>query len=287
MLRLLITAIILALFSQPAQAKNTYPPAQSGMSAAHDKYDTDAPADPAVNTPAAKEKHGRLYELEKYLKDYTKTYFLYIDKKINKLYLIDRNLKVWRRYAVSIGMKQGDKLYDDDYRTPAGVYHIKYVCQYEEPWYLPVFREKARILPDGTETKNMYARYLKQLEAAYKKHRQKLIDMNAVYLRARDGHVRYGTGESLGYNAYGPVFLMLDYPNEMDFQRYEDAIDDGLIPRTKRMYFKRPGEGIAIHGTNDNASLGFPASAGCVRMRNDQIKELSNYVMEGTMVIID
>jgi len=108
-----------------------------------------------------------------------------------------------------------------------------------------------------------------------------------VYLRAKDGHVKYGTGQSLGYNSYGPVFIRLDYPNEGDFDKYEEAKDEGLVPRKPDLNYNGLGDGIAIHGTNDNASLGFRASAGCVRMRNDAIREVSDYIMEGTLVIID
>ena len=43
---------------------------------------------------------------------------------------------------------------------------------------------------------------------------------------------------------------------------------------------------IYIHGTNDEASLGRPASHGCVRMRNREIIELFDLVAEGTPVWI-
>jgi lipoprotein-anchoring transpeptidase ErfK/SrfK len=43
---------------------------------------------------------------------------------------------------------------------------------------------------------------------------------------------------------------------------------------------------IAIHGTNDPAKLGTPASHGCVRMTNDDIGTLANMVPDGTPVQI-
>jgi murein L,D-transpeptidase YafK len=238
----------------------------------------------AVAAPAYPKK---LYELEKYLKGYGKTYFLYVDKKINKMYLVDKKYKVWRRYVVATGMNAGDKLFESDYKTPAGVYMVKEIYQYHEPWYMPKIREKIKLLPEGSKTRELYVKYYAKLESSYRRGKKRITALNGTFLRAEEGHVKYGTGEALGYNSYGPVFIRLDYPNNEDMERYEEAKDDGLIPRRGDNTYKGPGGGIAIHGTNDNGSLGFRASAGCVRMKNENIRELSDYVMEGTMVIID
>ena len=43
---------------------------------------------------------------------------------------------------------------------------------------------------------------------------------------------------------------------------------------------------IALHGTNDPALLGTPASNGCVRMTNDDITTLANTAPPGTPVTI-
>ena len=43
---------------------------------------------------------------------------------------------------------------------------------------------------------------------------------------------------------------------------------------------------IALHGTNDPALLGTPASHGCVRMTNDDITLLANTAPPGTPVTI-
>lgn len=43
---------------------------------------------------------------------------------------------------------------------------------------------------------------------------------------------------------------------------------------------------IYIHGTTDEASLGLPASHGCVRMRNDDVIELFDQVETGCSVSI-
>jgi hypothetical protein len=44
---------------------------------------------------------------------------------------------------------------------------------------------------------------------------------------------------------------------------------------------------IYIHGTNNEASIGTPASHGCVCMTNNDVIELFDTVPEGTIVIID
>lgn len=46
------------------------------------------------------------------------------------------------------------------------------------------------------------------------------------------------------------------------------------------------GRIYGIHGTNNPASIGHHVSHGCIRMRNDQIKELYELVPIGTKVLI-
>ena len=48
----------------------------------------------------------------------------------------------------------------------------------------------------------------------------------------------------------------------------------------------RSWEGIGIHGTHDPASIGTRASEGCVRLRNEELLELKNFVTVGTRVSI-
>lgn len=221
------------------------------------------------------------------LQNYNKTYFIYINKSQKKLYLVDKNIKVWRKYIISVGKNHGQKLYRGDLKTPEGVYYIDEIYQYEEPWYLKRLKEKMETIDKRSRNYKIYRRYYDEFEKKYKKNRKKLEKLNETYLRAEDGFKKFKTGESLGYNSFGPVFMLLNYPNEDDYKRYKEALDDGLIKRDKNLYFKDPGDGIAIHGTNDEDALGYNSSAGCVRMKNDDILELSRYVMEGTMVIIE
>jgi hypothetical protein len=196
-------------------------------------------------------------------------------------------MKVWRRYIISTGKNQGQKLFRDDMKTPEGVYYIEEIYQYNEPWYLKRLREKIENMDRNSKNYEIYEKYYVALKEKYMENRKKLEKLNKTYLRAEDGYKKFKTGESLGYNSYGPVFMLLDYPNDDDYKRYNDALDDGIVKRDHNLYFKDPGDGIAIHGTNDEDALGHEASAGCIRMKNEDILELSNYVMEGTMVIIE
>ncbi len=50
---------------------------------------------------------------------------------------------------------------------------------------------------------------------------------------------------------------------------------------------RTPSSYIYIHGTNDENSMGRPASHGCVRMRNREVIELFDLVPVGTPVWIE
>ena len=68
--------------------------------------------------------------------------------------------------------------------------------------------------------------------------------------------------------------------------------DHGVIPAgdprnilgTRWLGFDKPGYGI--HGTTDPTKLGSQVTAGCVRMRNDQVEELYDIIPESTRVTI-
>lgn len=57
----------------------------------------------------------------------------------------------------------------------------------------------------------------------------------------------------------------------------------GLEPRNVNTFQRY----IYIHGTNDESTIGRPASHGCVRMRNADVIELFDQVTIGTPVWID
>lgn len=46
------------------------------------------------------------------------------------------------------------------------------------------------------------------------------------------------------------------------------------------------GRGIGIHGTHDPASMGYRASEGCIRLRNEDLLEFKKLVHVGTKVVI-
>lgn len=56
----------------------------------------------------------------------------------------------------------------------------------------------------------------------------------------------------------------------------------GTEPRNENTFQRY----IYIHGTNNEISLGRPASHGCVRMRNSEVIELFDLVQVGTPVLI-
>jgi L,D-transpeptidase YbiS len=57
---------------------------------------------------------------------------------------------------------------------------------------------------------------------------------------------------------------------------------DGLEPRNANTHARY----VYIHGTNHEEDLGTPASHGCVRMKNEDVRNLFDQVAEGTPVEI-
>lgn len=55
---------------------------------------------------------------------------------------------------------------------------------------------------------------------------------------------------------------------------------------TRWMGLNVPWGTYGIHGTNKPNSIGFDASAGCIRMRNEDVEDLYKYVKHGTPVAI-
>lgn len=46
------------------------------------------------------------------------------------------------------------------------------------------------------------------------------------------------------------------------------------------------GQGYGIHGTREPETIGKPSSNGCIRLRNEEVEELFDYVMVGDEVVI-
>ena len=155
-------------------------------------------------------------------------------------------------YAHNPDMKP--KLYEGDNRTPEGVYEVNEILSMDA----------------GKESES------------YKK----LQNMNRVYFKKSNGYHKYSDPDSdLGDNAYGPRYFGISYPNEKDVKNYKEAFDRGEIP-VVRGKSAEIGYGIAIHGNNDEESIGHLCSSGCVRMYNKDIVNIEKYIMLSTPVII-
>ncbi|MBN2403805.1 MAG: L,D-transpeptidase [Spirochaetes bacterium] len=172
------------------------------------------------------------------------------------LYVYNRDLSAVVNFKIGYGLNldKKAKLYAGDNRTPEGIYKI------------------TEILSLDSDEKT----------TAYKK----LRDMNSIYFKAKDGHYKFGQKDAdLGYNAYGPRFFRIDYPNSDDIKKYNEALSMGMIPKYKGKRLSI-GAGIAIHGTCDEPSIGKLASSGCIRMHNKDICALDKYIELGMPVLI-
>ncbi len=199
-------------------------------------------------------------EIESLIKNifqkYNGEHIIYINKKNFMLYVYNRDLTVAVSYKIGYGLNpdKKTKLYAGDSRTPEGIYKV------------------TEILSLDADKKSI----------AYRK----LRDMNSVYFKAKEGHYKFGRKDvDLGYNAYGPRFFRIDYPNSEDTKRYNSALAKGMIPKY-RGKIQSIGSGIAIHGNADEASIGQLASSGCIRMYNNDIVTLDKYIKLNLPVII-
>jgi murein L,D-transpeptidase YafK len=82
-------------------------------------------------------------------------------------------------------------------------------------------------------------------------------------------------------------FMLLDYPNTSDLQRYSSAMADGRLPLDDEQI---PGVGgaIGIHGSDkgDLNARGVDWTFGCISMTNQAVVELDTLVPVGTPVLI-
>ncbi|OHD63839.1 MAG: hypothetical protein A2176_12010 [Spirochaetes bacterium RBG_13_51_14] len=183
-------------------------------------------------------------------------YVIYVSKKDFLLEVYDRNVRAVAGYRIAYGSNPDmkPKLCEGDNRTPEGLYRVN------------------EILSMDVDKKSPSYKVLK--------------GMNKKYFRASEGHSKFNRpGVDLGDNAYGPRFFGLTYPNSEDRKRYRKALRNGSI-QTERDRATGIGYGIAIHGNNDENSVGHLSSNGCIRMYNRDVVELDQYVRIGTPVII-
>ncbi|MCU0822380.1 MAG: L,D-transpeptidase [Spirochaetes bacterium] len=200
-------------------------------------------------------------EYEKRIKsafsDYTGEYVIYVSKKKFTLTVYNRRIRAEKKFSIGYGLNpdKKPKLYHGDERTPEGVYKVTEILS---------LRAKRR-----------------------SKACRKLRAMNNVYFRARHGYYKYGREDvDLGKRSYGPRFFRLDYPNNEDIFRYNDALSKGEIPILEDGRFRSIGSGIGIHGNNDPPSIGHLSSSGCIRLHNRDVIKLDKYIELNTPVII-
>lgn len=83
---------------------------------------------------------------------------------------------------------------------------------------------------------------------------------------------------------WGPE-LLLDYPNEISYQRFKERKEQGLIPKNARI-----GNGIAIHATRPQEEWTidnyYNWTDGCVSVKYTEMKDLFSYIPVGTPVTI-
>jgi len=183
-------------------------------------------------------------------------YVILIIKKNFRLEVYNKDLILLKSYLIGYGSNpdQKAKRHEGDHRTPEGIYKINRILSLKSP----------------VESESY----------------QKLVAMNKIYFRAKDGHSKYNQPNlDLGDNAYGPRFYGLNYPNKEDQKKYQQNIKGGLLKKVKGR-LPRIGSGIALHGTSDLNSLGHLSSQGCIRMSNQEIVELDDYVSLGLPVAI-
>lgn len=193
---------------------------------------------------------------EKAFRNYNGNYVIVISKKKFTLSVYERGKGKIESYRIGYGSSSepGPKLYEGDNRTPEGFYQVNEILSM-----------------DSDRSSESYS---------------KLSKMNAYFFKKVNGYHKYGKpDEDLGDNAYGPRYFGINYPNEEDSRRYNDALSKGIIPE-KNGIKASIGYGIAIHGNNDEESIGHKCSSGCMRMFNRDIVELEKFISLGTPVVI-
>jgi hypothetical protein len=212
---------------------------------------------------AAQDDRGTAPDLDwQFVRDFFRTHteetLVCVKKTGFRIVVVDRTLKVLHSAGVALGKNKDlrAKVCADDDRTPEGLYRI---------------------------TQALYAD-LPQESDGY----QRLKRMNAVHFSVREGYFRWNDPKKdLGTNAFGYGFFRLNYPNRRDKDRYVQAVIRGEVPKNVDGGLAGFGFGIGIHGTNDPDSIGHPASTGCIRVRNEDLRAIRRYLDPGRYVYIE
>jgi murein L,D-transpeptidase YafK len=195
--------------------------------------------------------------VKEFFRSHNQDQLIFVRKTAYRLLVIARNYEILYGADISIGANpDGEpKRYIHDNRTPEGLYKVN-ECLNKD-------------MPVSSWAWN------------------KLNDMNNFFWSAKTGHSRYlDPKKDLGTNAYGYGFYGLNYPNEMDKRNYIAALRKGLIPKDKAGHYFQLGGGIGIHGTNDPDSIRHNVSNGCLRLLNQDLKNISQWLKNGTCVYI-
>jgi murein L,D-transpeptidase YafK len=79
--------------------------------------------------------------------------------------------------------------------------------------------------------------------------------------------------------------MLIDYPNQADYEKFNQRKTQGLIPRNAKI-----GGGIGIHGTwsRDEMAVDYFQNwtNGCISLKNEEIEELYSMIPVGTSVTI-
>jgi len=83
-------------------------------------------------------------------------------------------------------------------------------------------------------------------------------------------------------------FLLLDYPNLRDVQRYRVAMESGDIP-VLGSHSAGVGGAVGIHGTDKPGLNGKNVdwTFGCISISNQDVEDLATLVPVGTPVLIE
>lgn len=83
-------------------------------------------------------------------------------------------------------------------------------------------------------------------------------------------------------------FLLLDYPNAGDLNRWWAAMEAGELPERGNGHVG-PGGAIGIHGTDKPGlnSRGVDWTWGCISLQNTDVADLASLVPIGTLVLIE
>jgi murein L,D-transpeptidase YafK len=86
------------------------------------------------------------------------------------------------------------------------------------------------------------------------------------------------------HKQWGPE-LLLDYPNEVSIQRFNERKAKGILPKNAKI-----GNGIAIHATRPQEEWTvdnfYNWTDGCVSVKYTEMKDLYSYIPVGTPVTI-